>query len=65
MSSCLNCQERYLGCHDRCEKYQAAKEKNEEMKKKRCEMLYSEYNNYQNNRFFLEKRSHDMTRNRY
>ena len=24
---CKNCTERYLGCHDRCEKYQAVKAK--------------------------------------
>jgi hypothetical protein len=25
-SSCKNCKDRYLGCHDKCEKYQKFKE---------------------------------------
>lgn len=34
---CYECQLRTLGCHDKCEKYQYYKLKNEEMKKKQQE----------------------------
>ena len=38
-TSCLDCKERYLGCHDHCERYLKEKaerlEKNRELKKKR------------------------------
>jgi len=34
IKSCIDCTERYLGCHDHCEKYQAEKAAHNEIKKK-------------------------------
>lgn len=31
-ASCLDCEDRYLGCHDKCEKYKRFKELNEQQK---------------------------------
>lgn len=31
---CYKCKERYVGCHDRCERYQEAKKKHNEDKNK-------------------------------
>lgn len=39
MKTCLNCTERYLGCHSRCEKYKAEKIKTEQAHKRRDEYI--------------------------
>lgn len=31
---CKDCKDRYLGCHDRCEKYQQFKKRNDEIREK-------------------------------
>ena len=42
---CKNCEDRYLGCHDKYEKYQSAKKEREKMKEK--ERIESKiYNDY-------------------
>ena len=42
MKACLNCQDRYSGCHDKCEKYKQEKEKIEQAKIRKNEY----YNSY-------------------
>ena len=42
MKACLNCQDRYSGCHDKCEKYKLEKLKNEQARIKKKEY----YDNY-------------------
>ena len=42
MKACLNCQDRYLGCHDECEKHKLEKLKNEQAKIRKNEY----YDNY-------------------
>lgn len=31
---CKDCKDRYIGCHDRCEKYQQFKKRNDELREK-------------------------------
>jgi hypothetical protein len=42
MKICMNCQNRYLGCHSQCEKYKLEKEKIEQAKIRKNE-YYSSY----------------------
>jgi len=39
MKICLNCQNRYLGCHSECKEYKKEKEKNEQAKVRKNEYL--------------------------
>lgn len=34
ITSCRNCEDRYLGCHDHCEKYLSQKRANEEARER-------------------------------
>lgn len=37
---CMNCKDRYPGCHDHCEKYQKIKQKHDKAKNRNNEARY-------------------------
>ena len=45
MNTCFNCQERHLGCHDFCSRYQDAVKKNEVIKHNRQMEYIGDYLN--------------------
>lgn len=49
--SCLNCKERYQGCHSKCDKYKKYKEEIEKIKlnkkKSRCYYSYKRLRRYE------------------
>lgn len=44
---CKDCKERYLGCHSKCEKYQNAKKRNDELREKERMEKYTNYEYWQ------------------
>ena len=40
---CKECEDRYLGCHDHCDKYKAAKEDWEQYKESKKATAYEDY----------------------
>ena len=53
---CLNCQDRYLGCHDHCEKYQDASEQWRTLKQQIKSERFDEYFSYKVEKIKKEKR---------
>lgn len=50
---CINCEERYLGCHDECEYYLKDKKINDKVKEKR----YIENNIKYNESYYINKKN--------
>lgn len=53
---CLDCQERYPGCHDHCERYQDASEKWRAFKQQVKEAQFDEFFSYKLDKIKKEKR---------
>lgn len=47
IKTCLNCQERHIGCHSHCERYQEAVKRNKLIKRKRELEFIADFFNFQ------------------
>lgn len=54
--SCMNCKERYLGCHDVCEKYQEDKEALDAENRAKRKAKNPEFEDYWNAKKFQRRR---------
>ncbi|WP_236915708.1 hypothetical protein [Clostridium sp. Cult2] len=54
--TCINCEDRHLGCHSKCKKYQEFKKEREKFRKKKYSNNF-EYKDYIANRLWESRKA--------